>query len=126
MLSETLMDLLRLYTDQYMPAFWLFEGQFDKKPYSGRSVQEIVKRAARKVGILTKVTPHTLRHCFATHLHESGTSIAYIQQLLGHKDIKTTLIYTHVRIASVSTIKSPLDNLKLNKYSLSVKKSEGL
>ena len=113
LLSTTLKSLLVHYFDTYQPRYWLFEGQNDQEPYSDRSVQSIVKHAARKAGLTRKVSPHTLRHCFATHLLDNGTDVRFIQEMLGHKDIKTTMIYTHVTNRSLSSIQSPLDQLKL-------------
>lgn len=111
MLSERLKDILRLYLDEYQPIHWLFEGQDRLGPYSERSVQSIVKSATKKANLNKRVTPHTLRHCFATHLLDGGVNIRYIQELLGHNDIKTTLIYTHVSTDKVTAVVSPLDRL---------------
>ncbi len=110
MLSESLLKDLRDYFMLYKPREYLFEGQGGGM-YSDKSVQNVVKDAARKAGIKKKVTPHTLRHSFATHLLEAGTDIRYIQQLLGHQSIKTTEVYTHITDVSKSNIKSPLDML---------------
>ncbi len=77
--------------------------------YSLRSIELIVKNAAKKAGINKKVTPHSLRHSFATHLLEQGVDIRYIKDLLGHASISTTMIYTHVSNRDISKIKSPLD-----------------
>ncbi|MBK9256564.1 MAG: tyrosine-type recombinase/integrase [Saprospiraceae bacterium] len=113
MLSQTLKQLLRIYCDEYMPQQWLLEGQDRLSQYSERSVQKVVKSAIIKAGITKKVTPHTLRHCFATHLMDNGVQLPYIQALLGHKDIKTTMIYTHVTTQSIANVVSPLDGLNL-------------
>lgn len=110
MLSETLLKDLREYFKIYKPQEYLFEGQ-GGGAYTDKSVQNVVKNTALKAGIKKKVTPHTLRHSFATHLLESGTDIRYIQQLMGHQSIKTTEVYTHITDVSKSTIKSPLDYL---------------
>lgn len=86
----------------------LFKTQRGNK-YSSRSIQLIVSKSAELAGINKKVTPHTLRHSFATHLLENGTDIRYISNLLGHSNIRTTMIYTHVSTKNISKIKSPLD-----------------
>jgi len=110
MLSPKLLNTLRKYFLEYKPLDYLFEGQ-QGGAYCAKSVQNIVKQAATKARIKKKVTPHILRHSFATHLLENGTDIRYIQQLLGHSSIKTTEIYTHITDISKSKIKSPLDLL---------------
>lgn len=92
-LHKKLIDILKMYgTDKEGP---VFVSQRDGK-YNKRTIQQIIKSASKKVGTKKNVTPHTLRHSFATHLLEGGADIRYIQQLLGHKDLKTTQIYTHV------------------------------
>jgi len=78
--------------------------------YTQRTIQKIIENTAKKAGIKKKISPHTLRHSFATHLLEKGTDIRYIRDLLGHSDISTTLIYTKVSNRDLSNIKSPLDD----------------
>jgi len=78
--------------------------------YTDRTVQKIIENAAAKAGIRKHITPHTLRHSFATHLLENGTDIRYIRDLLGHSNISTTLIYTKVSNRNIRNIKSPLDD----------------
>lgn len=79
------------------------------KKYSLRAIEKIVENARKKAGIFTKVTPHTFRHSFATHLLENGTDISYVKALLGHSDITSTLIYTKVSKKSLGKVKSPID-----------------
>jgi integrase len=73
------------------------------------SLRKAIKEAARLAGIVKPVGPHTLRHCFATHLLEQGYDIRTVQELLGHKDVKTTMIYTHVLNRGGLAVRSPLD-----------------
>ena len=82
--------------------------------YSARSAQAVIKRAVQKAKIQKKVTLHTLRYSFATHLLENGTDLRYIQTLLGHNSSRTTEIYTHVSTKALRDIQSPLDKLNLD------------
>ncbi len=108
LLSQTALKDLRLYYKEWRPKNFLFEGQNGGR-YSGESVLKIVKRAAQKSRIRQSVTPHILRHSFATHLLESGTDLRQIQVMLGHGSSKTTEIYTHVATNTFKSIKNPLD-----------------
>jgi site-specific recombinase XerD len=112
MLSEKLLVVLREYVKKYKSTGYLFEGQKGGK-YSSKSVQNIMKNGVKKSGITKRATVHTLRHSFATHLLENGTDIRYIQELLGHKKLETTQIYTYITKSAIDTIKSPLDNLNI-------------
>ncbi len=108
LLSKNALDNLRIYFKEYKPKEYLFEGQKGGK-YSAESVLRIVKMATEKAGIRKSVSPHILRHSFATHLLESGVDLRQIQVLLGHNSSKTTEIYTHVATNTFKTIKNPLD-----------------
>jgi len=110
LLSPKLLELLRLYYKQYKPKNWLFEGA-KGETYSTSSIYSILREAATKAGIKKKMSMHTLRHSFATHLLENGTDLRYIQNLLGHSNSKTTEVYTHITTKGFDQIKSPLDNL---------------
>jgi len=112
-LSARLLDTLRCYFRRYRPQHWLFCGDTQGEPMSPRTVQRIVGRAAQQAGLLKRVTPHALRHSFATHLLEHGTSLVYIQALLGHRNFKSTVIYTHANQEALSKVPSPLDSLSL-------------
>ncbi len=109
MLSENALKLLREYYKLYKPKDYIIEGQKGGK-YSPKSVQNIFKAALKKAGIKKKATVLTLRHSFATHLLDEGTDIRYIQELLGHRKLETTQIYTHVSSHSINKIKSPADD----------------
>ena len=107
-LSEKALTVLRAYYKEYKPQKYLFEGQKNNQ-YSAESILKIVKKAGKLSKANITVTPHILRHSFATHLLENGTDLRYIQQLLGHNSSKTTEIYTHVANHYFKKIKNPLD-----------------
>lgn len=109
MLSFTLLDTLREYFKLYRPKQWLFFGRHPDEPLNPRSVQKMIVRAAAAAGLRKRVTAHVLRHSFATHLLDRGTNLRYIQELLGHASIKTTMIYTHVSRRVLAEVVSPLD-----------------
>lgn len=109
-LSQKLLENLRLYYREHKPKEWLFEGQFGGQ-YTADSLRSVFQACRKRGGVKTNATPHTLRHSFATHLLEQGTDLRYIQTLLGHRSSKTTEIYTHVTTYALDKIVSPLDNL---------------
>lgn len=102
--------MLNNYLQAYHPENYLFAGARGAA-YSSSSVRMILQRAVKKVGIKKRVTLHTFRHSFATHLLEGGTDVRYVQELLGHKKLETTQIYTHITRKDLVTIVSPFDNL---------------
>lgn len=112
MLASALVDPLQDYLRDYRPAKWLFYGQTKLDPIRPRSVQRIIQKAADAAGIQQRVSPHILRHSFATHLLDHGTNLRYIQELLGHSSIKTTMVYIHVSRSSLDQVVSPLDWLR--------------
>lgn len=112
LLGVKTLEILRKYVAEHKPEVWLFEGAKGQK-YSQRGIQNILRNAVKKLGIKKRITVHTLRHSFATHLLEAGTDLRYIQSLLGHANSKTTEIYTHITTKGFDQIKSPLDNLNI-------------
>jgi site-specific recombinase XerD len=109
-LSPIALDLLRVYWKVYKPKYWLFENK-DGQPVPETTAQTIFKNALEKSGVKKTASIHTLRHSFATHMLEQGVSLPIIQQLLGHKSLKTTSGYLHVQQYSINAVKSPLDTL---------------
>jgi integrase/recombinase XerD len=115
MLSPVLLQTLRQYWRHNKPKQWLFPGDKPDQPISDNDIFAVFHNAVRHAGITKKVSPHSLRHSFATHLLESGTNLRTIQVLLGHRSLKTTARYLHVSQQHVRATASPLDDLNLTK-----------
>jgi len=118
MLSPRLLEALRDYwrSLKRKPTEWLFPGgsrHASNRPITPRAVWYACQRPAQRAGLQNRVHPHTLRHCFATHLLENGADLRTIQLLLGHHDLKETAIYLHLARRHLNATASPLDSLKL-------------
>lgn len=111
MLSPLLLDALRSYWSLARPKPWLFPGDLPGQPITQGAVREACSKAHRACGISKPITPHALRHAFATHLLESGTDVRTIQLLLGHRGLATTSRYLKVATSTVCATTSPLDLL---------------
>ncbi len=108
-LSKTTLEHLRQYWRKYRPTEWLFEGQKKDDHITVHSIQLMFYAARKRAGIIKAASVHTLRHSFATHLIEAGTSLHHVQLLLGHRSPTTTTIYLHVSRLNLSQVISPLD-----------------
>ncbi len=111
MLSERLLTFLREYWKTERPDGWLFPGGTAAGHVSPNAVRRVFNKAVVAAGIRKKVTPHVLRHCFATHLIESGVDVTILKALLGHGSLRTTEVYTHVSVRHIARTRSPLDLL---------------
>ena len=117
MLSPKLLTALRTDWRFYhrQSSTWLFPSNYRKdRPIDTKTVWHACQKAAQRAGLQKRVHPHTLRHCFATHLYEAGTDLRAIQVLLGHEDLRDTLIYVHLAIQRLNATASPLDSLSIN------------
>jgi site-specific recombinase XerD len=111
LLSPALLEILDRYCWAAQPEDLLFTTRWKDRPITDSTVQRVCREAQQESGLDKRISPHTLRHSFATHLLEAGTDLRVIQVLLGHASPKTTAIYTHVSTALIGKTRSPLDRL---------------
>jgi integrase/recombinase XerD len=114
-LPDSLLALLAQHVDAQQKGEWLFRGESEGRHVDARTIQRVVKEAAVAAGITKRVTPHVLRHCFATHMLEAGIDLHTVGALLGHNSPATTLRYHHMTRAVVTATRSPLDLLEEHK-----------
>ena len=113
MLSPQLLDLLRTWWKAARPQGWLFPGRDPAQPLTTRQLNRVCHAAAQMAEVNKRVSLHTLRHSFATHLLEQRVDVRVIQVLLGHAKLETTTLYTHVATKTISEVLSPLEHLAL-------------
>ncbi len=110
-LSRNLLGLLRTYWRAERPGSWLFPGGIENRPLTINLVQRLCQRTRERTGLKKAVTPHTLRHSYATHLLEAGVDLPTIQKLMGHGSLSSTMRYLHVRSERLLELESPFDLL---------------
>lgn len=110
-LSPHMLAVLREYYKASRPQTWLFPGMMAGQPLTRMSVNKVIKYLGKRAGLTKNITPHTLRHSYATHMLDAGADLRTIQVLLGHRSITSTSIYTHVSQAKIDAAPSPLDLL---------------
>jgi site-specific recombinase XerD len=111
LLSQSTLEVLRRYWQQYQPSLYLFPGKKPDRPLAARSMQRVCRAARIKAGMKKQVTTHSMRHCFATHLLETGVDLKTIQMLMGHRCIKTTAFYLHLSPIAFKSRQGALDLL---------------
>lgn len=110
-LSDHLLKVLRRYYERHRPTAFLFPGRDESRPIQPVTIQHVCRHLALQAGIRKKVTPHTLRHTYATHVLENGGDLRLLQELLGHRSLRTTSVYLHVSAQRIRETPSPLDAL---------------
>jgi integrase/recombinase XerD len=113
LLGKNALEMLPTYWKMYRPTVWLFPSRNPKEPISVSSIQEVFKTSLGQTGIRKRATVRTLRHCFATHLLESGCDLYYFQLVMGQSSVRTTSVYLHVTRKDLHKIVSPIDLMEL-------------
>jgi integrase/recombinase XerD len=124
-LSPRLLEVLRGYWRQYRPATWLFPGVKPALALTGGTVQRLCQRTAKRAGLSKRITPHSLRHSFATHLLEAGVDLLSVQALLGHSHFTTTAKYLHISMRRLQQLPALLDGLVLPRPVLTARGARG-
>ena len=117
MFSVKLLSLLRDYYRQYLPRGLLFPGDCSDKPIDASTWERSLQKARKAAGITKRITPHSLRHAFATHALENGMNILVLKELLGHTSLRTTMIYLHLAKDYLKAVTSPFDTLEVSEPS---------